>query len=68
MKKKRKSKKKWVQGALHKKRKGALHRALGVAEGKSIPLVKLEEASHRAGRIGSQARFALIARNFRHGK
>lgn len=35
---------KWIQG-MHMK-KGALHRELGVPEGKKIPAKKLKEAEH----------------------
>lgn len=37
-------KKKWISGAI--KHKGALHKALGVPEGKKIPAKKLEKAEH----------------------
>ena len=35
---------KWIQGAI--KHKGALHKTLGVPEGKKIPAKKLEKAEH----------------------
>lgn len=34
----------WIQGAI--KHKGALHKELGVPEGKAIPEKKLEKAAH----------------------
>jgi len=37
--------KKWIQKATAK-HKGALHRELGVPEGKKIPAKKIEKASH----------------------
>lgn len=37
-------KKKWIQGAI--KHKGALHKTLGVPEGKKIPSKKLAKAEH----------------------
>jgi hypothetical protein len=37
-------KKKWIQGAI--KHPGALHKSLGVAEGKKIPDAKLKKAEH----------------------
>ena len=37
-------KEKWIQGAI--KHKGALHKTLGVPEGKKIPEKKLEKAEH----------------------
>jgi hypothetical protein len=36
--------KKWIQGAI--KHKGALHKELGVPEGKKIPESKLKKAEH----------------------
>jgi len=36
--------KKWIQGAI--KHKGALHKTLGVPEGKKIPEKKLQKAEH----------------------
>ena len=38
------AKEKWIQGAI--KHKGALHKELGVPEGKKIPEKKLEKAEH----------------------
>lgn len=35
---------KWIQKAI--KHKGALHKSLGVPEGKKIPAKKLEKATH----------------------
>ena len=40
------------------RRPGALHRALGVPQGKRIPLADIEKASHAPGRLGREARFA----------
>lgn len=36
---------KWIQKAIPKSRKGALHRELGVPEGKKIPEKKLAKAA-----------------------
>lgn len=36
--------KKWIQGAI--KKPGALHKSLGVPEGKKIPASKLKKAEH----------------------
>jgi hypothetical protein len=44
------------------KHKGALHRALGVPEGQIIPLAMLEKAAKAPGRLGKQARLALVLR------
>lgn len=38
------AKDKWIQDAI--KHKGALHKSLGVPEGKKIPEKKLEKAEH----------------------
>lgn len=38
------AKDKWIQSAI--KHKGALHKSLGVPEGKKIPEKKLEKAEH----------------------
>jgi hypothetical protein len=38
------AKEKWIQGAI--KHKGALHKSLGVPEGKKIPASKLKKAEH----------------------
>ena len=40
------------------RRPGALHRALGIQQGKRIPLADIEKASHAPGRLGREARFA----------
>lgn len=37
---------KWIQEALPKSHKGALHRSLGVPQGEKIPQKKLEKAEH----------------------
>ncbi len=48
--------KKFIAKAI--KRPGALHRALGVPQGRKIPLAEIEKASHAPGRLGREARFA----------
>lgn len=63
---KKKSKKKWIKGAI--KRPGALHRALGVPEGEEIPVSKIQAAAKKTGRIGRQARLALTLRKLRKKK
>lgn len=50
------TKKKWIQGAI--KHPGALHRELGVAEGKKIPAKKLAAAAKKGGTVGKRARLA----------
>jgi hypothetical protein len=49
-------KKKWIQGAI--KKPGALHKELGVPEGKKIPEKKLEAAAKKPGKEGKRARLA----------
>ena len=40
------------------KHPGALHRDLGVPQGKPIPAKKLEAAEKKPGKVGQRARFA----------
>lgn len=47
---------KWIQGAI--KKPGALHKELGVAEGKKIPAKKLAAAAKKPGKEGQRARLA----------
>jgi hypothetical protein len=49
-------KKKWIQGAI--KKPGALHKQLGVPEGKKIPAKKLAAAAGKGGKLGQRARLA----------
>lgn len=44
------------------KKPGALHKELGVPQGKKIPLKKVEKAAHVPGKEGQRARFALTLR------
>lgn len=48
--------KNWIAGAT--KNKGALHRALGVPEGKKIPAAKVAAAAKSGGKLGKEARLA----------
>lgn len=59
---------KWIGKALHLSKKGALHKALHVKQGKKIPLSKLKAAAKKGGKLGQRARFALNARGFKHKK
>jgi len=54
--------KRWIAGAI--KRKGALHKALGVPKGRKIPAAKLARAAKAKGRLGRQARLAVKLRSF----
>lgn len=49
-------KKNWIAGAI--KKPGALHKQLGVAEGKKIPAKKLASAAKKPGTLGKRARLA----------
>ena len=50
------TKKKWIAGAI--KHPGALHKQLGVPEGKKIPAGKLAKAASAGGKLGKRARLA----------
>lgn len=49
-------KKNWIAGAI--KHPGALHKELGVPEGKKIPRRKLAKAAKKGGLEGKRARLA----------
>jgi hypothetical protein len=51
---------KWIQAAI--KKKGALHKDLGVSQKKKIPLKSLKAASDDPGKTGKRARLALTLR------
>lgn len=50
------SDKKWIQGAI--KHPGALHKELGVPEGKKIPEKKLKAAEKKGGKVAKRAHLA----------
>lgn len=54
--------KKWIQNAI--KHPGALHRELGVPEGKKIPAKKLGMAAKKGGKLGKRARLAETLKGF----
>lgn len=55
----------FIQKAI--KHPGALHRDLGVPQGKKIPLGKIEEAAHSSdAKIRHRAQLALTMRHFHH--
>jgi hypothetical protein len=54
--------KKWIAGAI--KKKGALHRDLGVPQGKKIPAKKLQAAAAKGGKVGQRARLAKTLKKF----
>jgi len=47
---------KWIQKAI--KNPGALHKELGVPQGKKIPAKKLAAAAKKPGKVGQRARLA----------
>lgn len=55
-------KKNWIQDALAKHKPGTLHKQLGVAKDKNIPVAKLEAAAKAKGKLGQRARLALTLR------
>lgn len=55
--------KKWIQGM--KMKKGALHKQMGVPEGKKIPVSKLKVAAAKGGKLGKRARLALTFRGMK---
>lgn len=55
----------WIQGAI--KNKGALHRTLGVPEGKEIPEKKLVKAEHSRNPLTrKRAHLAETLKKFHH--
>jgi hypothetical protein len=50
------AKEKWIQKAI--KKPGALHKELGIKEGKKIPAKKLMAAAKKPGKEGQRARLA----------
>lgn len=53
----------FIAGAI--KHPGALHRELGVSEGKKIPAKKLKKAEKAGGKEGERARFAVTLKKLR---
>ena len=52
----------WIAGAI--KHPGALHKELGVPEGKKIPAKKLNAAAKKGGKLGNRARLAKTLAGF----
>ncbi len=59
------SKDKWIQKAI--KKPGALHKELGIAEGKKIPAKKLAAAAKKPGKEGQRARLAETLKKMNKG-
>lgn len=55
--------KNWIAGAI--KKPGALHRQLGVPQGKPIPQNVLVKASAKPGKLGQRARLAETLKGFK---
>ena len=56
-------KKNWIKDAV--KNKGALHKELGVPEGKKISEKKLKAAAKKGGKEGKRARLAETLKKFK---
>ena len=54
---------KWIQKAI--KKPGALHKQMGVPEGKKIPPKKLAAAAKKPGKLGQRARLAQTLKGFK---
>ena len=52
--------KNWIAGAIGKP--GALHKEMGVPQGKKIPAGRLEAAAKKGGKLGKRARLAETLR------
>ena len=55
--------KNWIAGAI--KKPGALHKEMGVPEGKKIPAKKLAAAAKKGGKLGQRARLAETLKGLR---
>lgn len=67
--KKRSGGKLWIQGAINPNNKGALHKSLGVPEGKKIPLSKLHRAEHsKSPTLRKRAKLAETLRSFHRSR
>lgn len=60
------SKKNFIKNAI--KKPGQLHKDLGVPKGENIPESKIEDASHKSGKTGQRARFAMLLKKLRKKK
>jgi hypothetical protein len=56
------AKKNWIAGAI--KHPGALHKQMGIAQGKKIPAKKLATAAKKGGKLGERARLAKTLKKF----
>jgi len=59
--------KNWIQGAVNPEHKGALHKTLGIPEGKRIPAKKLEKATRSQNALTrKRANLAETLKGFGH--
>jgi len=58
--------KNWIAGAI--KKPGALHKELGVPQGKTIPGKTLAKAANAGGKLGQRARLAETLKGMKHPK
>lgn len=56
----------WIKGAI--KHPGALHKELGIAQGKKIPAKTLAKAAGKGGKLGQRARLAETLKGMRHAE
>lgn len=56
----------FIQSAI--KHPGALHKQLGIKEGKKIPAKTLASAAGKGGKLGMRARLAMTLRKLGMGK
>ena len=57
------AKENWIAGAI--KKPGALHKELGIKEGKKIPAKTLAKAAKAPGKEGKRARLAETLKGFK---
>jgi hypothetical protein len=62
----RKRGRKWITQAIASRRKGALHRSLGVPQDERIPPSILRRAAARPGITGKRARLAITLSKLHH--
>lgn len=55
--------KKWIAGAIS--HPGALHKEMGIPQGKKIPEPKLAKAAKASGTLGKRARLAETLKGFK---
>jgi len=61
--------KKWIQEALGPESKGKLHKKLGIAKDKKIPMAKIKKAEHsKSPTLRKEASLAETLKGFQKGK